>query len=235
LEPLPETREALGEYVSLDDPDPEQLLAHLEEVAGRIVPELVGLSLALAGEQLTFTLVASDSEIAALDAVQYLDGGPCLEVGEGRSGMEEFRSDDPLDEKRWRLFSQATSARGVASTLSLPLYVDEQLVGSVNLYAATATAFETHIEELAALVGAAPAEVVSNADLSFVTRLEAMAAPQRLRDHQIIETAVGLIAGDKGIDLDGARHELADAAARAGTHLANLARVVISIYIGHDG
>src|SRR5947208_534589 len=48
--------------------------------AQEIVPESVGLTLALFDEGLTFTLVASAEEIAALDAVQYLDCGPCMDA-----------------------------------------------------------------------------------------------------------------------------------------------------------
>ena len=43
-------------------------------------------------------------------------------------------------------------------------------------------------------MGTTAAEAVSNADLSFSTRLEAAAAPDRLRDRIAIDTAVGLLA-----------------------------------------
>jgi GAF domain-containing protein len=220
----------LNEFLSLDL-DPEELLDRLGRATSRIVPEIVGLSLGLVREQLTFTLVASDGEIAVLDASQYLDGGPCVEVAQGHADVIAFPGDDPLDEERWRLFSQATSARGVASTLSLPLlHEDGRLVGGVNMYASTVQAFVGRIEQLAILVGAAPTTAVSNADLSFSTRVEAAAAPQRMRDRAIIETAVGWIAGVKGIDVEAAAHELTVAAARAGIRVAQVARVLVSIY-----
>ena len=65
MEPMPETLEALAELVSLDDPDVDELLAELGRSAHAIVPELVGLSLGLAHEGLTFTLLASNSGVAA--------------------------------------------------------------------------------------------------------------------------------------------------------------------------
>ena len=229
MEPLPETREALNEFLSLDL-DPEELLDKLGRATSRIVPEIVGLSLGLVREEVTFTLVASDGEIAVLDASQYLDGGPCVEVAQGRAEVIAFPVDDPLDEERWHLFSQATSARGVASTLSLPLHEDGRLLGGVNLYASTVQAFVGRIDQLSMLVGAAPTAAVSNADLSFSTRIEAAAAPHRMRDRAIIETAVGWIAADKGIDLEAAAHELTVAAARAGILVAQVARVLVSVY-----
>ena len=48
MEPLAETREALAELVSFDDPDVDELLHDLGERARGIVPQLVGLSLGLA-------------------------------------------------------------------------------------------------------------------------------------------------------------------------------------------
>lgn len=231
MDQLPETREALAEIVSLDEPDIDDLLDALGRAARRIVPQLTGLSLALAKERLTFTLVASDEEVAALDAAQYIDGGPCVEVGDGRMDVARFVGGDPLDEVRWSLFARANAAHGVASTLSLPVYVDGELIGSVNLYAATPEAFDDSVvAQLAHIVSAAPTAAVKDADLSFSTRLEAAAAPTRLRDRNIIETAVGLIAGDKGIATEAAHEQLLHAAARADLQAAQVAKVVISAY-----
>lgn len=228
MEPLPATREALAEIFSMELPDHEAILKALGAGAYEIVPELIGLSLGLAKEQVTFTLVASDEEIAALDAVQYVAGGPCVEVGEGRLDVTEFVVGNPLDETRWRLFARATAAHGVASTLSMPLSVDGEVIGGVNMYASTADAFSDHIDQLAHLVDAAPASAVTNADMTFSTRLEAAAAPQKLRDHNTIDTAVGLIAGTLNISAEEAHHRLLDGAARAGVHLVQVAQVVVA-------
>ena len=128
-----------AEFVTLDDPDVDELLAELGRSAHAIVPDLVGLSLGLAHEGLTFTFLASSSGVASIDAAQYVDGGPCVEVTEGRMDSAEVDMADPLDEEQWRLFSLVSAASGVASSLSLPIYRDDTLVGGVNLYASTPT------------------------------------------------------------------------------------------------
>jgi GAF domain-containing protein len=235
MEPLPETREALAEFVSLEEPDVDELLLGLGRDAERLVPELVGLSLGLVSEGLTFTLVASGTGIAALDATQYLDGGPCVEVSEGRSDTLLARPDDPLDEERWELYSRMGAAAGVASSLSMPLYRRGRLIGGVNLYASSADAFSPHRDQLAQLLGASASEAVSNADLSFATRLEAAEAPDRLRQQLDIDTAVGLLAGLKGTGVDTAERRLIQAAARAGIDVAVVARVVVLVCTGPDG
>jgi GAF domain-containing protein len=234
MKPLPPTEEALAEIVSLREPDLGELLAALGSAASEIVPELVGLSLGLLQEGLTFTLVATDLDVSAFDAAQYLDGGPCVDVGEGRADRGHHASSDPLAEDRWHLFAAATAAHGVESTLSLPVHAEGELIGTVNLYAATPDAFDERIEALATLVGAVPTAAVRNADLSFSTRLEAAATPRRLREHAIVETAVGRLASDQGISPEMAHRALLDAAARAGLHVADAARVVVAAYNAED-
>jgi GAF domain-containing protein len=230
LEPMPETLAAMALYVSHNEPEIDEVLADLGDRAWRIVPELVGLSLGLAKEGVTFTLVSSDTRLAVLDATQYLDGGPCVEVTEAREDVVEFAMDDPLHEGRWLLFAQASAAIGVASSLSLPILEDGRVIGGINLYASTSDAFTCHHDELAEALGASASGAVTNADLSFSTRLEATRASAHLRATPDIETATGLLAArlDQDIDLAGAR--LRHAAARAGVDLALVARLIVMVH-----
>ena len=101
-----------------------------------IVPDCVGLSLAYREHDVTFTLVATDEITAALDALQYLDDGPCVTAVD-EAHTVEFSEDDVLDEARWHLFAGGTAAAAVASTLTLPIVVEANVVGSVNLYASS--------------------------------------------------------------------------------------------------
>ena len=80
LELLPESREALAEIVTMEDPELDEELVEMGRLARGLVPELVALSLSVVEEGVTFTLVAPNSAVAALDATQYIDGGPCVEV-----------------------------------------------------------------------------------------------------------------------------------------------------------
>ena len=227
MEPLPETREALAEYVSLDSPDIDDLIRDLARRTGELVPDLVGLSLGLDREGLTFTLVASGDGVAVLDAVQYVDGGPCVEVTEGREQSLEVDMADPLDEERWQVYASVGAAAGVRSSLSLPVYRQGRLVGGLNLYASSATAFHGRHDELATLVGASTAEAVSNADLSFASRSRAEVTPVILRDRADVDTAVGLLAGLRGIGVDDAERRLHEAARRAGVEESAVARVLV--------
>jgi GAF domain-containing protein len=226
MEPIPETAEALDELDPSVDLD---LLEHLTDLADRaqdIVPDLLGVSIARRDGGLTFTLVATAIEIAVLDAVQYLAGGPCVDAAHSVE-VREFNHDDVLDEERWRLFAETTAARAVHSTLTLPVVTDDQVVGTINLYAASRRAFVGHHDALAEVFGAWAAGAIANADLSFTTRKAAEAAPQQLQDQHLIDVATGIVAAQLGVDVEIASARLHDAAVRAGATLVELARTIV--------
>ena len=207
------------------------LLTALQELGDKVqvlVPDCVGMSIAWAEHAVTFTLAASDEEIAVLDAIQYLDGGPCVEAVHRGTGIETG-VDSPLGEEQWRLFAEATAAAGIHSTLSLPLMDAADVVGSANLYGASGRAFEGHHSELAEMLGAWAPGAVSNADLSFNTRRLAEQAPQVLRAEDVITRAVGMIVVRQCTDATTAQELLHTAATRAGIRPEELAEALLQL------
>lgn len=228
MEPIPPTSKVLHELIGRGDVDLPVTLLRMGRLAKGIVPECVGLSLALLEDGLTFTLVASAEEVSAWDAVQYLDGGPCVDAAHEDRIVEAGQS-DVLAEDKWRLYAQATAAAGVASSLTLPILRAGRVFGTVNLYAAAPRAFEGHHGDLAdALMGSAE-NAVTNADLSFSTRLEAAEAPSRLADEDDIGIALGIIAASQEVDIPIAKERLREAAARAGITEGQAARAIRQI------
>src|SRR4051812_4121061 len=173
------------------------------------------MSIAWLNEGLAFTLVASDEEIAVLDAVQYVGGGPCVAAAEAGEGLHAS-AEDLFDEDAWQPFAPATAAKGVKSSLTIPLTRGGRMVGSANLYAGSDRAFEGHAEALAEILGGEVAGVVHNADLAFATRQVAEETPTRLGNQTTINTAVGIIAESQNLSLEAAAAQLEDAARRAG-------------------
>jgi GAF domain-containing protein len=226
VEPIPPTKAVLQELNDRGDLDLADTLLSMGRKAEDIVPHCVGLSLALLQDSgLTLTLAADRDAIAELDAVQYLDGGPCVDAGhEGR--VVDVNQDDILSEDRWRLYAQLTAAAGVASSLTLPIMESGRVVGTVNLYASTPDAFEGRHEALAQALGASAEHAIANADLSFRTRLAAARSPTRLADQDDINIAVGIIAASQGVDIAAAQQRLEAAAARAGISEGQAARAL---------
>jgi GAF domain-containing protein len=226
VEPIPETREALRRLSEMTDEDLGLDLQEAGTILSARVPGLVAFSISIVRENLTFTYVASAAAAAGLDAMQYLDGGPCEQAIREKRVMAVDHA-DLLDEGRWQLFTRAGNVYGIASTLSMPIIHDDEVVGGVNVYGADGDTFDGRHEELARLFGAWAPGAVTNADLLFTSRLEAMRAVDRLQDMSIVDDAVEMLAEAQGTSPEQAREGLARAAAQAGISLAQAARLVV--------
>jgi hypothetical protein len=202
----------------------ETTISTMAQRVRKIVPECIALSLGMVQEELTFTLVSETREIALLDALQYLDDGPCVSAAREAQPRESRQG---VDEDKWQLFARGQTVAGVASTLSLPMMSDGRVTCGVNLYASTPDAFDGHHDELAAACGAWAQGVVTNADLSFTSRLRAAAAPTRLREKAFVDSAVGFIAAHQSVDMETAASRIRQAAARAGVSEADVAKFIL--------
>jgi transcriptional regulator with GAF, ATPase, and Fis domain len=235
MRPIPQTIEVLTQLSR--STGVQGLQSDLQSMADRVqelVPDCVGLSLAWVSDGLTFTLVASDQQLAVLDALQYLDGGPCVKSVELGYGLETSR-ETLFAEDQWRLFAQGTAAYGVRCSVTFPLVIDHHAVGSVNLYGASDRAFEGHLDALAEILGAWAPGAVSNADLSFDSRRQAELAPQQLQAQDVLARATGVIAAHYDIDIDIAHDRLLLAADRARIGPEELARAILALGVPEPG
>ena len=86
------------------------------------------------------TIGSTDPLVDEIDESQYRpDAGPCLAAM--RSG-EVVITKDLREDGRWPEFAAAATARGILSTLSLPLVANAHTDGAVNLYARRTDAFD---------------------------------------------------------------------------------------------
>jgi len=231
VEPVPETERALSSLGKYGDEGLREELARTANQVHELVPDVVGFSLGLVSHGVTLTYVATDARVALLDAVQYLDGGPCVEAAHTADTVEVDHG-ALLDERRWQFFAQAGAARGVLSTLSLPILDGHTVIGGVNLYGNRPDTFQDRAEQLADLFGAWAPGAIANADLGFTTRLEAAKAPSRLEERHTIDLAVGVLVAVRTVSAERAQADLEQAAAQAGIQPATLAQAVIHEHLG---
>jgi hypothetical protein len=230
VEPIPETLEALDEVqLYLDEASLEQQLRTTASIAEQLVPGLVGVSLAFREHGLTFTLVATDEEIATLDAVQDVASGPCVDAVDLGHGIAT--PDGLLSEQRWQQFARASAASGVQSTLTLPVVEGDVVVSTVNLYGRAKDTFTGKHGVLADVFDAWAPGAVANADLTFATRRAAEHAPTQLRQTADVDAATGMLAAERGVSVEDARAQLDDAAQRAGVPVHTLAHVMVGLYL----
>jgi GAF domain-containing protein len=228
MSPVSQTREAFEWLGGFSGRELEHKVTRMARRVREIAPGCVALSLSVSNGAITFTVMADRSDAAFLDAVQYLDGGPCLSAIHNKG--VEATSDLPTDEDRWQMFAKAEALMGISSTLSLPLIEEGQIIGGVNLYGATNDTFDGHHEEIAEACGAAALGAVTNADMGFSSRVRAAATPSRLKSRGRLDLASGLVAQQQGIDLTEAEARIRRAAAHGDVSATEFATFLIDAH-----
>ena len=218
MELLPQSREALDEYLAPAGDDLEDQLSAIESWAARTVPECVAMSVTLLEEDLTFTFVARGRD--------EVDASPPYGTGPPGAGWHA------LDEEGWAALARQQAAAGIASTVSLPVVDHDRVVLGIDLYACTPHAFDDRLEDLATSLGAWRGGAVTNADLAFESRRRAEQAPERLRERRLIEVAVGLLAAREGVAVESARTLLRSSARQAGIEDVQAALVLLALTNG---
>ncbi|MCW2680452.1 MAG: antitermination regulator [Frankiales bacterium] len=229
MEAIPEVREAAERLAAVADEtlDLVQRLEAVSALALTLLPSCVGVSLTVLVDGDPFTVTATPADIAGLDAIQYLDGGPCVEAA---ASAEVQVVDDVLDEPRWQMYSQAAAAVGVRSSMSLPIPRSGDVpAAALNLYASDPHAFHGVHAQLAAMFGAHVSELVENADLSFMTREFARELPQRLEDHEQLNQAVDVLTALRGGDAEATRERIRFAASRAGITPSQVSAIILIV------
>lgn len=127
--------------------DLEQTLEHISRIAVETVPgaEYAAVSL-VRGRRDVQTVGATDPLCQAVDRVQYETGqGPCLDAI-----WEEptVSVDDLLDTDRWPALAARAATLGIRSMLSFRLFLEDDTLGALNLYAAQPASFSAHSAHL---------------------------------------------------------------------------------------
>ncbi len=229
MDPLPESLEVLRRLEAETGEPLVEPLQHVAQTLTDIVPSCIGFSLSYIQQGVAVTFLASSDDISALDSLQYATGGPCVDAMDTGDRVRVDHLGDPLDEQLWQLFGQTAAARGVRSTLSLPLHEGADVVGGVNLYASDPGAFIERTDDVATLFGAWAREAVHNADLAWRTRQDSEHGVERLDAASLIERAVGVLQVSERLDVDTARERIQSAAVRAGITPIEVAKALLAL------
>jgi len=152
------------------------------------------------------TVAASSKDVWEIDQDQYAAGdGPCLEAARSgqvvRTGMDEALS-------RWPEFARSSRAAGVESYLSCPLFLDEDFVGSLNLYSGQRHGFADFDVALLELYVTAACAAIANARRYARARAVADQLAQALDSHAVIGQATGIVMARLGVTAEQAFAEL---------------------------
>ena len=168
------------------------------------------------------TSAATDPLVDEVDRMQYqADQGPCLDA---LREHEIFRSGDVTVDGRWPEFGRLVTGLGVRSMLSFRLFVEDDTIGSLNLYSRRRDAFDDRSVAVGAIVAAHAALAVEQARARESDRQR----EQALDSNRRIGIATGILMVLHRIDADTAFEALRTASQRRNRKLRELAEDVIS-------
>lgn len=221
---LSESLAALSRHLVAEE-SLESTLQRVATLACRTLPGCGIAGVTMLRDGRPTTTVCTDDVALEIDDAQYRSGsGPCLQAfRDGRViRLESIEADS-----RWPEFSDAAVARGVHSSLSLPLVVGDESLGALNLYGREEGAFGDDDEETGELFAAQAAVALANAHVYW----SALAMTQQLREalasRDVIGQAKGIIMAQRGLGADDAFDVLRRASQRENIKLREVAQRVV--------
>ncbi|SSC25975.1 GAF-ANTAR transcription anti-termination regulator, partial [Klenkia terrae] len=162
-----------------------------------------------------------------LDECQYgLGYGPCLEAAD--TGHAVLIADTATD-TRWPAFANLAARQGVRSVLSVPIPVGGTARAALNLYSATAGAFnDPLVAATAAHTAGQTAAVIANMHDLETARTEIANLQLALASRAVIEQAKGVLMGIHGYDADQAFQVLSTRSQHTNTKVREIAAQVLA-------
>jgi GAF domain-containing protein len=160
-----------------------------------------------------------------LDETQYALGyGPCLASAEAG---QLVKIPDIATETRWPAFTEAALARNIRSTLSVPLPVQRQVIGALNLYAEELAVFDSATEVIAERFGAYAAVAIAHTHLYLSASELADQMAQAMASRAVIEQAKGVLIAQRKCSADEAFDILVNLSQTTHRKLRDVAAAVI--------
>lgn len=191
-----------------------------------LVIDVDGAGVWLGNPDTTLGLVtATDARVNRVEARQLaLEDGPCLDAF--LTG-EQVVCDDLSTERRWPAFTGMALENGYHAVAGLPMPVDLQPIGALNLYRSSASPWLPEELEAAQLLADMATGYVVNVRNLDASRSLGEQLTHALDSRVVIEQAKGLIAGRHDIELDEAFGLLRTQARRERRSLHDLCREVL--------
>ncbi len=177
-----------------------QLLTAVATFAKDAIPGADGAGVTLVDTERPDTVVASAPFVREVDAVQYrLGEGPCISaVSERQVTTSGALGTDPA----WPQFGPLASALGVSSVVSLPLALEDEVIGSINVYAFAADAFTAAAIRTGELFAEPAAVAIYNARRFEQAQQLTVQLEAALVNRAVIDQAIGIIRARSGLTAD---------------------------------
>jgi GAF domain-containing protein len=177
------------------------------------------------------TAACTHEQARDLDHQQYVSGrGPCLEAAWHGTPLRAVIDDE---RQRWPEFVEAAQRQGIRASLSVPLLIagvesEQELVGSLNIYSHTETAFDEFDAELMRLYSVAAGQAISNSSRWQKARETVTQLETALISRSDIDMAKGALIALHGCSPREAFDKLVDESQRRNIKLRDVVREMLN-------
>ena len=177
------------------------------------------------------TAASTHERALDLDNQQYASGrGPCLEAALNGAPLRAVIGEE---HQRWPEFAEAAQRQGIRASLSVPLLIvgmenEQELVGSLNIYSRTSTAFDSFDTELMRLYSVAAGQAISNSRRWQSARETVTQLETALVSRSDIDMAKGALIALYGCSPDEAFAKLVDESQRLNVKLRDVVRDILT-------
>jgi GAF domain-containing protein len=214
--------------VPADEEPLDQVLDRVANAAVHAIPDAHAVTISVLAASGPRTIAYTDERMLDIDKQQYAgDRGPCLQAARTQQPVRAVVGEH---EANWPEFNSAAAEAGIRAYLSVPLLVadsvsgDDELVGSLNVYSITATAFDPFDERLMRLYTSSAAQAISNSHRWQRSRSEVVSLEKALISRAEIDQAKGILMAVHGHSADEAFAQLVQQSQERNVKLIDLAR-----------
>jgi GAF domain-containing protein len=219
---------AYGQLLGLliESPDIDAFLDKMVNLAAEVVTPAAGCGVTVRRDGQPFSAATSNDLAAQVDEIQYSsDEGPCLDAMRTGSVVQV---DDLSSEERWDGYRPHALDHGVVSSLSLPLIVDGESLGALNLYSAAPAAF-TGPQRDQAEAFAAQCAAALTVSLRQVRQTEVQhQLAEAMVSSSVIDQAIGILMGQQRCNASTAFDLLRQASQHRNRKLRDIAAEIIT-------
>lgn len=203
----------------------EQVLTAVATLATAAIPGADGAGVTMTEAGRSDTVVASAPFVREVDTIQYrLGEGPCISAAStSTTTTSGALGRDPA----WPRFGPLADALGVNSVVSLPLVLDGEVIGSLNVYAFGSDAFPTSSIRIGELFADPATVAIVNARRFEEAQQLTQQLEAALVNRAVIDQAIGIIRSRSGLTANEAFTRLRIRSQRNRTKLAVVATGIV--------
>ncbi|WP_331254117.1 MULTISPECIES: GAF and ANTAR domain-containing protein [unclassified Modestobacter] len=219
-----EALERLGS-LALRDHSMESVLQTVADLVKQVLPGEIEASISLLVNDKATTTVYTGKLALDLDESQYGRGyGPCLHAA---ATGELVEIHDARTEDRWPDYARAAWERGSGSSLSVPLPIQEQMAGALNIYAREVQGFGEEARSAAVRFAPYAAVAVSNMHAYQSARHMAENLQVALESRAVIDQAKGILMERHKLTADQAFQAMAAVSMRRNRKVRDIAETLV--------